>query len=187
MRKFPFPAATVAAAVLIGLLSACSGSNQPAATPTETVTDMPSDSPAPTTSTTPPDADSTIPAPAPPAPTDVPAGPGNAELSITVEPGEGAATIHYTLVCESGQAAAESSHPNAQAACAALAANPKILHRKPDPAQACTDIYGGPQKATVTGVVDGIPVEASFSRTDGCEISAWDAAKDLLGADGGSV
>ena len=52
--------------------------------------------------------------------------------------------------------------------------------------QACTQQYGGSQEATVTGVVDGRSVEASFSKRDGCEIAAWDAAKDVLGSDGGA-
>ena len=52
--------------------------------------------------------------------------------------------------------------------------------------QACTQQYGGPQKATVTGSVDGKAVESKFSRTDGCEIAAWDAAKDVLGSSGGA-
>lgn len=177
----------MAVAVLVPFLSACSTGDQPAVTPTESATDMPSELPSPGASATSPDAQSRVPAPAPPAPTDTPTGPGNAELSITIEPGEAAGIIHYTLVCEAGQAAAESSHPNAQAACAALNANPGILQRKPDPDRICTQQYGGPQKATVTGAMDGMPVEVTFSRTDGCEISAWNSAKELLGADGGSV
>ncbi|MEE2522581.1 SSI family serine proteinase inhibitor [Pseudarthrobacter sp. J75] len=181
MRKLLLP---VMAAVAVCLLPACSGGNPPPSTPTESATTMPSESPS---ASTPPDAESTLPAPPPPSPTETPAGAGNAELSITVEPGEGAAAIHYTLVCEAGQAAAESSHPNASAACAALAAQPGMLHRKPDPNRICTEQWGGPQKATVTGVVDGVPVDAAFSRTDGCEISAWDAARDVLGAHGGAV
>lgn len=180
-------ALAVLAAVAVGLLSGCSSSTGPIAIPTESATDMPSADPAPSTPAPAPDASSTDPASAPADPTAPPTGPGNAELSITVEPGEGAAAIHYTLVCEAGEAAAESNHPRAQAACAALIAEPGLLHRKPDPDRACTQQYGGPQKATVTGVVDGVPVNATLSRTDGCEISAWDAAKDLLGVDGGSV
>ncbi|MGZ4660154.1 MAG: serine protease inhibitor, partial [Arthrobacter sp.] len=52
--------------------------------------------------------------------------------------------------------------------------------------RACTQQYGGPQKATVTGSVDGVAVDSSFARTNGCEISAWDAAKNVLGAAGGA-
>ncbi len=44
----------------------------------------------------------------------------------------------------------------------------------------CTQQFGGPQTATVTGTVDGDPVDATFSRTDGCEISRWDALDAVL-------
>ncbi len=51
--------------------------------------------------------------------------------------------------------------------------------------QACTMQYGGPATAKVTGSVDGKEVSASFNRTDGCQIALWDAAKSVLGSDGG--
>ncbi|HJV98177.1 MAG TPA: serine protease inhibitor, partial [Arthrobacter sp.] len=53
--------------------------------------------------------------------------------------------------------------------------------------QVCTEQYGGPQTATVTGIVDDTPVEASFARTNGCEIGVWNAAQDVLGASGGAA
>lgn len=33
----------------------------------------------------------------------------------------------------------------------------------------------------MTGVVDGVPVDISFSLRDGCEISQWNAAESILG------
>jgi hypothetical protein len=30
-------------------------------------------------------------------------------------------------------------------------------------------------------------VDTTFARRNGCEISAWDAAKDILGASGGAA
>jgi hypothetical protein len=44
----------------------------------------------------------------------------------------------------------------------------------------CTDLYGGPQTASVTGTLRGRPVSARFSRQNGCEISRWNLAKPLL-------
>ena len=38
---------------------------------------------------------------------------------------------------------------------------------------ACTQIYGGPQKARVVGAVLGTRVWATFTRTDGCQIGRW--------------
>jgi hypothetical protein len=45
---------------------------------------------------------------------------------------------------------------------------------------ACTQIYGGPEEATIKGTIRGDTVDARFTRTDGCEISRWDRVKPLL-------
>ncbi|MGK5632272.1 SSI family serine proteinase inhibitor [Streptomyces sp. URMC 123] len=44
----------------------------------------------------------------------------------------------------------------------------------------CTRIYGGPAVAHVVGTWAGRPVDARFSRTDGCEIRRWDHLRPLL-------
>jgi hypothetical protein len=49
---------------------------------------------------------------------------------------------------------------------------------------ACTQQYGGPETATVTGTLRGEQVDATFSRTDGCEITRWDQVSGLLEAAG---
>lgn len=45
---------------------------------------------------------------------------------------------------------------------------------------ACTQQFGGPETATIMGTLRGEPIEASFSRTDGCEIARWDKVSPLL-------
>ncbi|GAA4048908.1 hypothetical protein GCM10023063_40530 [Arthrobacter methylotrophus] len=112
-------------------------------------------------------------------------GRGDAELSIIVKLSPTAAPESYTLVCTNGVPAAESHHPTAAAACAALKKNPKLLTRPPRPSeQVCDQRYGGPQTATVTGTVDGVGVASSYKLTDGCEIAAWAAVADILGSSG---
>ena len=44
-----------------------------------------------------------------------------------------------------------------------------------DPTAACTQLYGGPEKAHVTGTLDGEPVDVTLARTDGCGIAAYEA------------
>ncbi|WP_165976903.1 SSI family serine proteinase inhibitor [Arthrobacter nitrophenolicus] len=187
MRRTRLQMAGLAIAAL--LMSSCSPT--PDGGSPATSSPMPS-SQSPTTSAAvepSPDTETSVPAPSPG--TSRPAGgpgEGNAELAITVTPAEGEPAVNYTLVCQAGVPAAESSHPTAEAACTALKENAALLSPEPRPTdQACTEQYGGPQTAIVTGVVDGVPVEAEFSRTNGCEISAWDAAKDVLGAAGGAA
>ena len=48
------------------------------------------------------------------------------------------------------------------------------------PNVACTELYGGPQTASVTGRLHGRAVDARFSRVDGCEIARWEAAAPIL-------
>jgi hypothetical protein len=38
---------------------------------------------------------------------------------------------------------------------------------------ACTELYGGPATAHVTGTFAGDPVDTSFGRANGCEIDRW--------------
>jgi hypothetical protein len=69
-------------------------------------------------------------------------------------------------------------------ACAA-AADLKPADFAPVPGDvACTQQYGGPQTAHVTGTLRGENVDARFSRTDGCEITRWEQVSGLLEAAG---
>jgi hypothetical protein len=45
---------------------------------------------------------------------------------------------------------------------------------------ACTQQYGGPQTARVTGTLNGETIDARFSREQGCEIARWDAVVAVL-------
>jgi hypothetical protein len=67
------------------------------------------------------------------------------------------------------------SHPDPAQACDALLGNEDTLAPVSGDV-ACTEIYGGPQEATVVGR----DVNASFSRTNGCEIARWDALRPVL-------
>lgn len=103
-----------------------------------------------------------------------------AQLTVTVDDGAGTVTAS-TLTCQP----AGGDHPDTAGACAGIAAAGGAGAFAPaDPALACTEIYGGPQTATVTGTVDGTAVDASFSRANGCEIARWDALVGLLGEAG---
>jgi hypothetical protein len=133
-----------------------------------------------------PATETTVPAPSPsfsfsPPATAGPGG-GDADLSITIKPSASEPAIYYTLVCKQGVPTKESKHPSAAEACSALKNNPAVLRpAPPSTKQECTLQYGGPQKATITGTVDGSPVDVSFARSDGCEISRWNAAAEILG------
>jgi hypothetical protein len=46
--------------------------------------------------------------------------------------------------------------------------------------QMCTMIYGGPEKATIKGTVNGKKVDASYNRTNGCEIDRYKKVEPLF-------
>ena len=92
-------------------------------------------------------------------------------FTITVAADQtGAETKTWTLTCRP----TGGDHPNAAAACAALAETSDPFG--PVPADvACTEIYDGPEVATIVGTSGGTSVNAHYTRTNGCEISRWDA------------
>ncbi|HXV32882.1 MAG TPA: SSI family serine proteinase inhibitor [Gaiellaceae bacterium] len=98
------------------------------------------------------------------------------EVTITFWPeGPDGEPVEATLTCEP----AGGTHPSPEKACTALAADPAAL--EPVPADtACTLIFGGPEQATVIGVVNGEQVDAAFERSNGCELDRWDRMAAVL-------
>ena len=122
-------------------------------------------------------------APTSPGDPGAPTAPVAADLTVSLDSTGSGTSETWTLTCEP----AGGDHPDPDAACAALAAAGGAPAFDPVPRDtACTEIWGGPQVATVEGTVDGVRVSADFSRTNGCEISRWDALADLLGSPGGA-
>ena len=48
----------------------------------------------------------------------------------------------------------------------------------------CTEQYGGPEQAMITGTYRGEPVSYGLSRTNGCEIGRWESLRFLLPSGG---
>jgi hypothetical protein len=97
-------------------------------------------------------------------------------LVVELDRGAGGETERYTLACTdpvSGEV------PDPAAACAHLRqqADP-FAPLAPD--VVCTEQFGGPQTARVTGRWAGADVDLQVSRTDGCRISQWDRLGPLL-------
>jgi hypothetical protein len=92
------------------------------------------------------------------------------DLTITVTADEGATPVEMKLECDPPGG----DHPQPAEACKKIkAAGVKVFDPVPKD-QACTMIYGGPQTATVIGSYDGVPINATFNRTNGCEIDRWE-------------
>lgn len=180
------PRATLHRAITLAALSlalsACAV-NGPAAEPTSQETAVqsstPDSSPAPTRSAAAgpvPSATSASP-PASSGPT--------ALLTVSIRQDASAEPVQYTLECVDGAPGPATTLPDAEAACAALGRlGTRFFTARPNKDVICTQQYGGPQTASITGTLDGTPVLASFTLTDGCEISRWDKARDILGTPG---
>ncbi len=96
-----------------------------------------------------------------------------ADLRVQVDPdGKGRRSARSTTVrCSSAQ---ESP------LCEKVAALRLADIEPPSRATACTELYGGPQTATITGTLRGERVDLRLSRVNGCEIARWEAASALL-------
>lgn len=107
-----------------------------------------------------------------------------ADLSVQYSHDDGT-TMSYRILCDGNTASVNgtSSTIVAHDACLALA-DPDVAERLvsgPPPGRVCTEIYGGSDKAVVTGSIGGKTVETVVDRTNGCGIDEWDALlADLL-------
>lgn len=99
-------------------------------------------------------------------------------VKIVVEHPE-AETVTYELACF-GDTATLIPDPTdgvrADRACTALAdaAIEQYLAQGADPGEICTEIYGGPDLATITGMLNGQDIDRSVDRSNGCGIDRWD-------------
>jgi len=96
-------------------------------------------------------------------------------LQITLDRGDGTEPEAYALDCDGDGG----DHPDPAAACAQLEAMDDPFAALPDDV-VCTEQFGGPETASITGRWDGEPVDLALSRTDGCRIAQWDALGPVL-------
>jgi hypothetical protein len=94
---------------------------------------------------------------------------GTTQLSVEVK-GAGPDPVRIELRCGGGE-------PCDRSQLDALAQ----LVEPDDPARACTEIYGGPERAHLTGTLEGRAVDVGFSRSDGCAIADYEALFAALG------
>jgi hypothetical protein len=86
--------------------------------------------------------------------------------------------VSYTIGCtgDAFPVTPEVEGVDGEAACARLA-DPAVLDRLVNgvPAdQMCTEIYGGPDIAVITGTIDNEAIDATIDRSNGCGIDDWD-------------
>jgi hypothetical protein len=100
---------------------------------------------------------------------------GAADLTIIVDSGSGSTTTWHLTCDPSG-----GDHPTPEQACAVLGQHGRTALPAVPTDRMCTQIYGGPQTAHITGTWRGERVDARLSRINGCEIARWNALTGLL-------
>lgn len=99
-----------------------------------------------------------------------------ADISFDVDMGDGT-THEYRLACL-GDTATFTGDTSLAADRACLALNELEVRSRllgdDHLDRVCTEQYGGPQLATLTGTLDDQPVDATIDRANGCGIDDWD-------------
>jgi hypothetical protein len=115
------------------------------------------------------------------------AGCGSDEASLAGGPTGELANLTVTVDRDGAKGAQEPQElrvvcakPTDSQACGAAAGISAADIRPTGDDVACTQIYGGPEEATIKGTIRGEKVDATFTRTNGCEIERWDRVKALL-------
>jgi LysM repeat protein len=107
------------------------------------------------------------------------------KLAIETQIGTTATRLHplqATLQCDGTALATGFLRDNTGPACA-------LVHRgtvekiaaDQRSRRACSQIYGGPQHAHITGTIDGHQVDLTVTRVDGCGTADWQTLEALLG------
>ncbi len=109
------------------------------------------------------------------APTPSSASSSRTDLVVESRDAPAAPVVVHRLRCDP----AGGDHPRPRAACRDVAAAAAAL--APAPAdELCTQQYGGPQTARISGTYRGRQVDVRLDRTDGCAIARWEALGDVL-------
>ncbi|MBB4933372.1 hypothetical protein F4561_004192 [Lipingzhangella halophila] len=97
------------------------------------------------------------------------------ELVITVSSNAGAPSERWTLTCSP----AGGSHPDPEAACAALQAADHTMPEPVSDGELCTRQLGS-STATVSGSIGDTEINEEFDQRGGCEIARWEELGSVL-------
>lgn len=118
-----------------------------------------------------------------PAPSSAPSSSASStgELVVVLDRGQGGEPERYTLSCADP---VSGDLPDPAAACAHLQGLTDPFAALPGD-QVCSQQYGGPETAHVTGRWAGADVDLPLARTNGCQLAQWSSLGPLLPAPGG--
>ena len=111
-----------------------------------------------------------------------PAATGGIELTLRSDSGAGRVSTGE-LTCRSGEQRATGDlvgRAPVTRLCRDARAVAPLLTGKGPARRVCTQVYGGPQTARITGAIDGRDVDRTFKRTNGCEIEQYARIAKIL-------
>jgi hypothetical protein len=110
-----------------------------------------------------------------------PASPASVTLTVRYSDGSAAERVaHLRCRRESARADGFLSDVGARAACRHARKSAAFLAARPSAGRVCAQIYGGPERARMTGTIGERRIHRRFKRTDGCAIGDWTRAIPLL-------
>ena len=106
-----------------------------------------------------------------------------APVTLTVRYSDTSGAEHVThLRCRAGSARADGflRTTGAATACRRARSIAAFLAARPSSKRICTQIYGGRQRARITGTIGTRHIDRRLKRTNGCEIGDWQHAVPLV-------
>ena len=106
-----------------------------------------------------------------------------APVTLTVRYSDGSDVDHVAhLRCRADSARADGFLRTAGAgtACRRARTIATFLASRPSSKRVCTQIYGGRQRARITGTIGSRHIDRRLKRTNGCEIGDWQHAVPLV-------
>jgi hypothetical protein len=106
-----------------------------------------------------------------------------APVTLTVRYSDGSSAEHVAHLRSRGDSARADGflrRAGAGAACRRARTIATFLASRPNPKRTCTQIYGGPQRAHITGTIGTRHIDRRLKRTNGCGIGDWQRAVPLV-------
>jgi hypothetical protein len=103
-------------------------------------------------------------------------------LTVSYVPRDGAARQVAHLRCTSSRRTADAflRRVGPGLACRHARRIARFLASRPPSGRACTQIFGGPQRARITGRIGARRIDRRLARRDGCEVSDYNRAVPLV-------
>jgi hypothetical protein len=105
-----------------------------------------------------------------------------APVTLTVRYSNGSRVEQIAhLRCRGDRARADGFlRTSARPACRRARKIAAFLDATPNPKRICSQIYGGPERARITGTIGARRIDRRFKRTDGCQTADWQYAVPVL-------